>query len=171
MSLTLYYAPGSSAFAAMVALEEARAEYDTRLVNLANGDQHKSDFLAINPHGKVPVLTVGSSIVAENIGVLTYISANFPEAKLLPYGDALALAQAYALLSWFSTGVHIEIAKIFRGDRFTTDEQAKSLIKHSGIEKFGQALVELEAIAAGSGDWLCGSQFSVIDAFGLVIWR
>jgi glutathione S-transferase len=171
MSLILYYAPGSCAFASMISLEETGATYKNTLVDLSKGAQKSSEFVAINPHARVPVLVCGTTVITENIAVLTYIATKFPSAHLLPQDDPLALARAYSLLSWFSTGPHIEIAKIFRGERFTSDEHAKSQIKLSGMENFGKNLAEVEELARRPGAWLCGDHFTVVDAFGLVLWR
>ena len=82
--LTLYYSPGASSVIPHITLEEIRAPYQRKLINLAKGE-HKTDaYLKINPHGKVPALSVDGNILTENVAILTYLAKRFPDARLLP---------------------------------------------------------------------------------------
>jgi glutathione S-transferase len=96
MSLTLYFAAGSCSLPALVGLEEAGATFDAVRLVLPDGDQHRAEYLAIHPRGRVPVLVVDGVAVGENIAVLTAIDRLFPQARLLPSDDAVRLAHAYA---------------------------------------------------------------------------
>ena len=50
--LTLYYSPGASSVIPHITLEEIRAPYQRKLLNLTKGE-HKTDaYLKINPHGR-----------------------------------------------------------------------------------------------------------------------
>ena len=171
MSLVLYYAPGSCAFAAIVALEMAGAQYEARRVNLQEGEQREPAFKSISPLGRVPALIVDELPVSELIAVLTYCASRFPDAGLLPAGSPLQLARAYETLSWFSTSLHAYIAQIFRGERMADDEGVKAHLKAVGRERFVAQLPLLEQrYAVGSG-YLAGPSFTVVDAFSIVIWR
>ena len=55
-TLTLYHAAPSRSSIVRWMLEEMGEPYDIHLLSLANGDQLKPDYLAINPMGKVPAL-------------------------------------------------------------------------------------------------------------------
>src|SRR5436309_12709798 len=66
-----------------VALAEAGAAYEYVAVNLAAGEQRDPAFLAVNPHGKIPVLVDGDFVLPESDAILWYIAESFPAAKLL----------------------------------------------------------------------------------------
>ncbi len=57
---------------------------EVRQVDLGAGAHLSADFLAVNPGGTVPVLVTDSgSALVENIGIVTYLEAAFPEPPLM----------------------------------------------------------------------------------------
>ncbi|WP_220428678.1 glutathione S-transferase family protein [Sphingobium fluviale] len=167
--MKIYFGPGSVALAGLIALEEANAEFEPVRVVLAEGEQRKPEFLALNKRGQVPVLIADGQVIAENIAVLTYIANRFPDAKLLPLGDPAKLARAYELLSWFATNVHIAIAQIARSERFSDNADVQAGLKESGKVRLKGVLAEFDR--AASGTWLLGEDFSVVDPLAFVAWR
>ncbi len=171
MALTLYYAPGACSFAPHIALEEAGAAFKAQRLNLNEREQHSPAYLRINPRARVPALVLeDGNVITENIAILTYIAHRFPDARLLP-ASAETLARAYEIMSWFASTVHVSIAQIWRTARFTDTAAAHRALQLSGQANFVRCLAELDAIAEHPGDWLAGDAFSVVDAYGLVIWR
>jgi glutathione S-transferase len=172
MSLKLYFAPGASSLAPLVALEEAGADYEGERLLLTDSQQRRPDFLAINPRGRVPVLIADGQVITENVAILTTIAHRFPAADLLPFESAALLARAYELIGWFASGVHVAFAEVFRPERFTDDEAAKVALKTGGRRNVLLAFEEIEAIlqSAPSG-WLVGERFTAVDPYALVFWR
>lgn len=172
MSLTLYFAPGACSLAALAALEETGADYEGVRLVLAEGDQRRPDFLAVNPRGRVPVLIADGQVVTENIAILTAIAQRFPAAGLLPFDDPALLARAYELMSWFASGIHVAFATVFRWERFTDDAGAAVALGAGGKRSVLAAFAELEQIlGAAPGGWLLGERFSVLDPYATVFWR
>ena len=66
------------------ALAEAGLDYRYVALDLSKGDQHKSEYLAINPHGKVPVLVDDDFALPESDAILWYLAEKCPAAALLP---------------------------------------------------------------------------------------
>jgi glutathione S-transferase len=66
------------------ALAEAGLEYQYVALDLSQGEQHKPEYLAINPHGKVPVLVDDGFALPESDAILWYLAEKFPAAGLLP---------------------------------------------------------------------------------------
>lgn len=171
-ALKLYFGPGSCAFAALVALEEAGAEYEAVPVRLADGAQRRPEFLALNPRGQVPVIEADGQTIRENIAVLSYIASRFPAARLLPFDDPFELARVYEFLSWFATNLHVAVAQIWRAERFSDDEAVKASLRSHGVSLFEHALRTFDAWTyQASGPWLFGEQFSVADSLALVTRR
>jgi len=171
MSITLYYAPNTSAFAPLVALEEAGADYHAVPVSLANGEQHTPAYRAINPRGRVPVLVVDGMPLREVVAILGWICDRYPAAGLLP-GDPLARAQAFAWMTWIASTVHVALAQVRRPERYADDPAVQRALEAPGRAAFAAALAELEAHAAATpSPYLIGDHFSVVDAYALVVRR
>ena len=69
------------------ALAEARASYEFVPVDLDKGENKTSEFLAINPHGKIPVLTDGEFTLPESNAILWYVADTYPASGLVPVAD------------------------------------------------------------------------------------
>ena len=52
----LHTAPTPNGWKVSVMLEECNLPYEVTLVNLAEGDQFKEDFLAISPNNRIPAI-------------------------------------------------------------------------------------------------------------------
>ena len=171
MTLQLYFAPGSSSLAPLVALEELDIPYVGHRLDLAAGDQRKPDYLKVNPRGRVPTLVVDGQPVTEVLAILTYLAHRYPHSELLPLADPLKLAKAYEVMSWFASTVHVAFAQIARPERYADDEATKAALATPGEARFARTLTDIEHLAQGPGPWLLGETFSVVDAYALVIWR
>src|ERR1700757_43198 len=97
--LTLFFAPGSSSMAPHIALHEVGAPFESRPISLRSKENRTSDYLAINPEGKVPTLLIDGRPLTEVAAILFYLAKRFPMAGLLPEGGFEAEAQA---ISWTS---------------------------------------------------------------------
>ena len=104
--LTLYIAPGSSSMAPHVALREVGAEFELRTISFRRREQRTPEFLALNPEGKVPTLLIDGRPLSEVAGVLFYLARRFPDAGLLPAGDAEAEAQVVSWMSFIAATIH-----------------------------------------------------------------
>ncbi len=77
-TLTLYHAAPSRSSIVRWMLEEIGEPYDLHLINLMAGEQHKPDYIAINPMGKVPALKHGDAVITEAAAICTYLADEFP---------------------------------------------------------------------------------------------
>lgn len=77
------------------------AEYDAYLINIGDGDQFGSDFVAINPNSKIPAMmdlsTSPPTRIFESGAILLYLAEKF--AAFLPK-DLSARAECYSWLMW-----------------------------------------------------------------------
>jgi glutathione S-transferase len=170
-ALKLYFAPGSSAFAPLIALEELGVAYDAQRIDLAAGEQRQPAYLKVNPRGRVPTLAVDGEPVTEVLAILTYLAHAYPHSELLPLADPLRLAHAYEVMSWFASTVHVAFSQIARPERFADDDTIKAALATPGEARFHRTLADIERLAQGPGPWLLGDSFSAVDAYALVIWR
>jgi glutathione S-transferase len=104
--LTLYIAPGASSMAPHIALNEAGATFELKPLSFHKKDNRSAEYLAINPEGTVPTLTIDGRALTEVAGILFYLARAYPDAKLLPAGDAEAEAHVVSWMSFIASTVH-----------------------------------------------------------------
>ena len=82
---TLYH-HGSSACAAKVrfALAENGLEWTGVYIDILSGEQFAPEYLAINPHGTVPSLLDGETVILESTVICEYLDLVHPETNLHP---------------------------------------------------------------------------------------
>ena len=149
--LKLYLAPGTSSFATHIALNEIGTPYEIEALNFATKDTQSPGYLAINPEGKVPALSIDGRVLTEVAATLYYLARKHPEAKLWPEGDIEAEAQ---VLSWMSF-----TASTLHPSRALGPERMQLV--------FGQANRRL-----GSKEWAVGGRYSIADIHLFrVYWR
>lgn len=69
MSITLYFAPQSSASRVVWSLAELGIPHDKVQLDLRAGDQKKPEHLARNPNGKVPTVVIDGTPVFESVAI------------------------------------------------------------------------------------------------------
>ena len=169
MALKLFYSPGACSLVAHIALEEAGAQFEPVRVTLAQGKHLTPDYLAINPHARVPALAAEEGVITENIAILNYIADRFGAEGSVPRGDAFAAAQCNQLLGWFASSVHIAFAQIWRAERFTRDETVHGAIQAGGREVLARQFAEIDGLCGEN--WLAGGGFSAADSYALTFFR
>lgn len=125
-----------------IALLEAGADFEPHPVSFRNNDNRTAAFLALNSQGKVPVLTIDSRPLTEVAAILYYIARAFPDAGLMPWGDAEAEAQVVSWMSFIASSVHPA--------------------RRQGLE----ASLKVWAVAEeklGEGEWAVGGAYSIAD--------
>ena len=169
MSLKLFYSPGACSMVSHIALEEARLDYEPVRVMLADGEHLKPEYVAINPHSRVPALATDRGVITENIAILNFIADRSGAPGSVPRGDPYATARCNELLGWLASSVHIGFAGIWRAQRFTADESAWPAIQAGGREAVERYFGEIEDL---SGDgWIAGDAFTAADSYVATFFR
>jgi len=169
MGTKLYYAPGACSLASHIALEEVGLPYDTHRLNLAEGDQRKPEYLALNPRGRVPTLVVNGHVLTENVGIMTYLAGGYPQAKIWP-DDTWHQAMAVSTMAWISNTVHPAYGHYLRPARYVDGDDHQQAVKAKGKDNFNQCLQEIDGLLKGR-KWTIGNHYSVLDAYLLVFYR
>ena len=77
MSLVLYHHPFSRAANVVWMLEEIGEPYELRWVDIMAGAQKSPEVVALNPMGKIPVLTDGDAVVTESAAIAIYLADRY----------------------------------------------------------------------------------------------
>ncbi|MDP2595515.1 glutathione S-transferase family protein [Alteromonas stellipolaris] len=91
--IDLYSAATPNGWKASVALEEMELDYTVHAVNLMKGEQKTTEFLAMNPNGRIPVIvdkSEGDHVVFESGAIMLYLAEK--TGKFLP-ADAKGRSQ------------------------------------------------------------------------------
>jgi glutathione S-transferase len=169
MTLRLFYSPGACSLVPHIALEEAQADFEPVRVTLAQGEHLKPEFLAINPHARVPAIATDGGVITENIAILNYIADLFGTEGSVPRGDPQAAARCNELLGWFASSVHNAFAQTWRAERFSRDELVHAAIQQGGREVLAQQFAEIDGLCAEN--WLVGGAFTSADSYALTFFR
>lgn len=114
--MQLYEFAPTRSIRARWALQELGVEFESIPVNLAAGEHHSSEFLAINPAGKVPVLVDGDLVLTESIAIVLYLAEKYPDKGLLPT-DLKQRAEVNRWLMFAATELEQPLWRIARHTR------------------------------------------------------
>ncbi len=104
--MTLYgYFRSSTSYRTRIAMNLKGLDYDYIAVNLAQDEQLKSEFLALNPQGLVPVLQADDLLLFQSPAILEWLEEVYPKNPLLPK-DAAGRMQVRALSAMIGCDIH-----------------------------------------------------------------
>ena len=84
-SVTLYHwEPNANSGKPMLALMEKGVAFNSHYLDLLKFDQHKPEYLAINPQGTIPAMVHGERVLTESTAIMEYVDEAFPGPKLMP---------------------------------------------------------------------------------------
>jgi len=162
--LKLYYAPGTCALASHITLAESGADYTTERIDFKINQQNSPEYLAINPKGRVPSLVTDRGVLTETPAMLAFIAQSFPKAKLAPFEDAYAFAQAQSFNSYLCSTVHTNHAHKMRGARWATEESSFADMKRKIPQTVGASFALIER-GMLKGPWVMGETYTICDPY------
>lgn len=154
MSIVLYHHPFSRAANTVWMLEEVGVPYTLRFVDLMSGQHKAPEVLALNPMGKLPILTDGEAVLTESAAIGLYLGDRYASGRLAPKLDDPRRG-TYLRWSLFAPSV-IEPGLMAKAAGWTYKEG------QAGWGSFEAMLAAMQA-ALGNGDYLLGDQFSMAD--------
>ncbi len=154
VAITLYHHPFSRAAGVLWMLEEVGVPYELHHVDFATRAQKAPEILALNPMGKLPILTDGDQVVTEGTAIGLYLADRYSAGKLAPSFDDPARG-TYLRWSLFAPSV-IEPGSMARLNHW----QFKS--SQAGWGDYEAMLSAIDS-AVSAGDYLLGDRFTMAD--------
>ncbi|TYC64180.1 glutathione S-transferase family protein [Rhodobacterales bacterium] len=153
--LELFYAPRTRATGALVMLEELEAPHTLHVLNLKSEENRTSEFLKINPAGKVPTLRHGEGIITEQVAIYLYLADLFPEKGLAP---ALDDPRRGPYLRWF-----VFLASCF--EPALVDRAMKNQEAPGSMSPYGSFDLVMETMRAqlSRGPYVLGDEMTAVD--------
>jgi glutathione S-transferase len=130
--------------------------YDRITVDLAKGEQHKPEYLALNPLHQVPLLIDGDVVVRDSQAILVYLAAKHGQGQWYP-ADPVGMGAVQQWLSYTSN-------EILNG--LATTRAIKLGIRPGDLAKAQEVsrgiLAQLEQALTGQ-DWLALGTPTIAD--------
>ena len=154
MAVVLYHHPFTRAANVIWMLEEVGVPYELRFVDVRAGAHKAPDLLALNPMGKLPILTDGDAVVTESAAIGLYLADRYAAGRLAP---ALDDPRRAAYLRWvlFAPSV-IEPGAMAKAAGWTYRESSAGFGNHDAM------LATIEH-AIGAGPYVLGDDFTMAD--------
>ncbi|MGE6743252.1 glutathione S-transferase family protein [Allorhizobium pseudoryzae] len=150
----------------LIALEELELPYALKPVNVRKGDQKSEAFLALNPNGKVPVLSDDGFVLTESAAILVYLAEK--TGKLLP-PDGVARARVFEQLFFHASGLSPAFGNAGFFKRSSPEPQP---IVEARFTTEAERLLGLLDANLASQSFMAGEEFTIADIahFGWM-WR
>ena len=153
-------------------IAENKIPCDEQVVDLMTGEHHKEPFAAINPNKLVPVLEDGDLRLTESSAILKYLadkidSPSYPK-------ELKQRAKVNELMDWFNTNFYRDYAynmaypQIFPHHKRPDDDVQSATIAW-GTERSRGWLTVLDKHWIGKNNYVCGSQLTIADYFGVCL--
>ncbi len=169
-NLTLYASPRACSLACHIALEESGLPYEAKIVKIRDGEHRASEYLDVNPWGKIPALRVDAEILTEAHAILGYIGDIAPtDVNLLPRNDPFLRARAHEWMNFLSSTVHPAFRPLFKPHYLIGDRSLYGKLHEVGVPNLRKTLLEVDRRLAGK-TWALGDNFSVCDPYLLVFY-
>ncbi|MDD5275112.1 MAG: glutathione S-transferase family protein [Methylovulum sp.] len=153
MAITFYYASGSPfAWKVWLALEHKQLPYELKLMSLQNGELKKTDFLAINPRGKIPVLVEDGTAIRESAVIVEYLEERYPDRPLFP-GNAQDRATVRRVIAEVNNYLYPVARRLLEQTLFRSDDSGDPAV-------IAQVLTELQQELSYFEDTLLGDYFA-----------
>lgn len=161
MTMQLYGAPPTRALRVIWLLNELGLDYELHRVNLAHGEHHKDNFLALNPAAKVPVLVDGNFVMTESAAIQIYLAEKHPQAGFIP--ESLKdRARMYRWIFFLVTEIEQPLWRIARNTFIYPEEKRQPGDVEMAREECKEMVAVLERHMA-SREFLVGNRLSVAD--------
>jgi glutathione S-transferase len=161
MALELFWGSGSPfAWRVMLTLELKRLTYESKLLEFSKGEHKATEYLKLNPRGKVPTLRDGDFVLYESLAIMAYLDKKHPDLPIFgtsPEETGLIWRTISETESYLLDAGNKLIRPIFFGkglDKVDEIQGAAATIR--------QELKRIDAALANSR-WLVGGQISAAD--------
>lgn len=166
----LYYYPLNASMAPHFILQAIGVPFKAVLLD-RNKQQHKSsEYLALNPLGRIPTLVKGDLVITESAAICLYLAERYSDAGLMPDIEDVKRGKCYQWLMFLTNTLQAEIMISEYPSRYVSPEQTQALLANQET-RIGQLLRQIDNHLSEHAFFL-GERISVCDYyfFMLAIW-
>ncbi|MBO1013202.1 glutathione S-transferase family protein [Achromobacter sp. SD115] len=161
MSIVFYWHPMSSATPVASALAELAVPHERVKVDIRTGEQHRPEFLALNPNGKVPTLTVDGAPLFEALAIQLWLGERYGvERGLWPAAGTPERLLAMSWCAWSYVSFGAAVMRLFLA---TQGEGAPGGAEAQRVLNDVDALLAVLDGHLSQQPWMLGAAYSLAD--------
>ena len=150
------YWRSSAAYRVRIALNLKGVDYESRQVDLREGEQQSAEYRELNPQGLVPMLEIDGHRLTQSLAIINYLDLRYPNVPLIP-AAAAERAHVVAMAMTIACDIHplnnLRVLKYLKGELGHSQGEVDAWYAHW----IREGLPALEAMAAPSaGKFLFG---------------
>ena len=166
MKLYTYFR-SSAAYRTRIAVNLKGIGYEDVKVDLRApaSDQHKPEYLALNPQGLVPALMVEDTVIAQSLAIIEYLDEVYPDPPFLPRSAvdrATVRAMALAVACDMHPLNNLRVLNYLRSPLGHDEDTVNTWYRHWIAVGFG-GLEQQARRATGDGRHMFGSSVTIAD--------
>lgn len=166
---TLFWEHGAGSIVVQAVLEEMAIPYDLEYVDMAAEENRQSAYLAKNPTGLVPALTLPDGrTIGESAAIVLYLGEQGGEGRVVPRPGDDDRADFLAWLLYMATFGYTIFARFAHPERFTLDPNALDVVSGAARNDIDDFFDQLDAAIAGDPFFLA-SGFSALDIYATML--
>ena len=167
---TLYGSYGSASFAPQAILEICAENY--KLISVDLSSERSSDYLALNPTGRVPTLveTDGESdqVMTESSAMCVYLADRFRTAKLSPAIDSAQRMHYLQWMAFLSTSLQETYLRYYHAERCVSAGVNEEPVRQAAEDRL-TTLYEILERELGEKRFVLGDGLSTCDIYLLML--
>lgn len=167
---TLFYSPGSASLLLHWLLIETDAPHTLVKVDTASGEHKRPEYLAMNPNGVVPTLSIDGVPHYEAAAMAMHLAEAFPQAGLAPLaGDPMRAAY----LQWMFNLANM-VQPLLRQWWYPHEpagEAQADAVRERLDERLGAHWARIDAHLAAHGPYLLGEARTAADFYLTMLMR
>jgi glutathione S-transferase len=153
-------------------LEELGAKYDLALVDRAKNAQKSSEYLKINPNGRIPTLVDDKLVVSEAAAIVLHLVDRHPDAGLAPKVGTPERAKFYQWLTFLTNSLQEELMTWQYPERLAGKDAAATEVVRRGAEARASSFLDvIEDHLKANGPLFLGNQLSAADFYLVMLSR
>lgn len=161
------YFRSSASYRVRIALNYKNLPYSLEGVHLVKegGQQHKPEYLKLNPQGLVPCLIEDDKIFTQSLAIMEYLEEAYPKPPILP-SDKFDRAYVRSLSLMIACEIHplnnLSVLQYLKNELEVSDEQKQRWYCH-WIHKYFKAFEARLKASPDTGDFCFGEAPTMAD--------
>ena len=160
--LKFYYNTAPNPMKVSLFLEESGLDYDPVPIDGRAGDQHKPEFLAVNPNAKVPAIVDDGITVFDSNAILLYLAQK--TGKFMPEDTSEARAQLLSWLMFVATGVGPYSGQSVHFKNYAPEKQSYAINRYDFEAERHYGILDRRLAAV---PYMLGETYTIVD---MAVW-
>lgn len=170
MGVALYGSRSTASLVVHWLLLELDVPHELILLDFDTREQKGTDYLALNPAGRVPTLVIDGQVFTEAAAIALHLADLHPQDGLLPAPGTPERGQAYRWMFWCANTLQPAYRAWFYADEPAGADNADAT-REMARQQLESAWQQMAGHLKGAGPYVLGEQLSVVDFMLVMLMR